>query len=48
LPSIGEVIQVQSSYLQFPLAAANAVILLALVLMMIWALLRMVDVRKEL
>jgi putative spermidine/putrescine transport system permease protein len=39
---------VQSSYLQFPLAAANAMILLALVLMIIWALTRMVDIRKEL
>jgi len=39
---------VQTSYLQFPLAAANAVILLALVLMIIWALTRLVDVRKEL
>jgi putative spermidine/putrescine transport system permease protein len=34
--------------LQFPLAAANAMILLALVLMIIWALTRLVDIRKEL
>lgn len=48
IASIGKVIQVQTSYLQFPLAAANAVILLALVLMIIWALTRLVDIRKEL
>ena len=45
---ISKIIQVQASYLQFPLAAANAVILLALVLMIIWALTRLVDIRKEL
>jgi putative spermidine/putrescine transport system permease protein len=48
IASIGKVIQVQTSYLQFPLAAANAVILLAVVLMIIWALTRLVDIRKEL
>ena len=48
IASIGKIIQVQTSYLQFPLAAANAVILLILVLMIIWALTRMVDIRKEL
>ncbi|MES2978827.1 MAG: ABC transporter permease [Pseudomonadota bacterium] len=48
IASIGKIIQVQTSYLQFPLAAANAVILLAVVLMIIWALTRMVDIRKEL
>ena len=32
IASIGKVIQVQLSYLQFPLAAANAVVLLAVVL----------------
>jgi len=48
IASVGKIIQVQSSYLQFPLAAANAIILLALVLMIIWALTRMVDIRKEL
>lgn len=48
IASIGKVIQVQTSYLQFPLAAANAVILLAIVLMIIWALTRLVDIRKEL
>jgi len=48
IASIGKIIQVQSSYLQFPLAAANAIILLALVLMIIWALTRLVDIRREL
>jgi putative spermidine/putrescine transport system permease protein len=48
IASVGKIIQVQTSYLQFPLAAANAVILLALVLMIIWALTRLVDIRKEL
>ena len=48
LASIGKVIQVETSYLQFPAAAANAVILLAVVLMIIWALTRIVDIRKEL
>lgn len=48
IASIGKIIQVQTSYLQFPLAAANAVILLAVVLMIIWALTRLVDLRREL
>jgi len=48
IASVGKVIQVQLSYLQFPLAAANAVVLLAAVLMVIVAMTRLVDVRKEL
>lgn len=48
IASVGKVIQVQTSYLQFPAAAANAVILLAVVLLMIAALMRLVDLRKEL
>ncbi len=48
IASIGKVIQVQLSYLQFPLAAANAVVLLAVVLMIIWAMTRLVDIRAEL
>jgi putative spermidine/putrescine transport system permease protein len=48
IASIGKIIQVQTSYIQFPLAAANAVILLTLVLMIIWSLTRLVDIRKEL
>jgi putative spermidine/putrescine transport system permease protein len=48
IASVGKIIQVQTSYLQFPMAAANAVILLAITLMMIWGLTRMVDIRKQL
>ena len=48
IASVGKIIQVQTSYLQFPIAAANAVILLAIVLMMIWGLTRLADIRKEL
>jgi putative spermidine/putrescine transport system permease protein len=48
IASVGKTIQVQTSYLQFPLAAANAVVLLGVVLMIIVALNRLVDLRKEL
>jgi putative spermidine/putrescine transport system permease protein len=48
IASVGKVIQVQLSYLQFPLAAANAVVLLAAVLVVIWGMTRLVDVRQEL
>jgi putative spermidine/putrescine transport system permease protein len=48
IASVGKVIQVQLSYLQFPLAAANAVVLLAVVLAMIAAMTRLVDIRAEL
>jgi putative spermidine/putrescine transport system permease protein len=48
IASVGKIIQVQTSYLQFPGAAANAVILLAAVLLIVWALTRAVDIRKEL
>lgn len=48
IASVGKLIQVQTAYLQFPLAAANAVILLALVLLIIAALTRLVDIRREL
>ena len=48
IASIGKIIQVQTGYLQFPAAAANAIILLAVVLMIVWALTRAVDIRKEL
>jgi len=48
IASIGKIIQVQTSYLQFPMAAANAVILLLITLMMIFGLTRLVDIRKEL
>jgi len=48
IASVGKMIQVQTAYLQFPLAAANAVVLLAVVLMIVVALNRLVDLRKEL
>ena len=48
IASVGKIIQVQTSYLQFPLAAANAVVLLAVVLLIIVALNRLVDLRREL
>jgi len=48
IASVGKVIQVELSYLQFPLAAANAVVLLAVVLAMIWTMTRLVDIREEL
>jgi putative spermidine/putrescine transport system permease protein len=48
IASVGKIIQVQTSYLQFPLAAANAVVLLAVVLAIIVALNRLVDLRREL
>ncbi len=48
IASVGKIIQVQAGYLQFPAAAANAVILLGFTLLMIMALMRLVDLRKEL
>ena len=45
---MGKTIQVQAGVLQFPAAAANAVVLLGTVLLMIVALMRLVDLRKEL
>ena len=48
IASVGKMIQVQTSYLQFPLAAANAVVLLVVVLMMVGTLMRLADIRKEL
>lgn len=48
IASVGKIIQVQTSYLQFPLAAANAVVLLAVVLLIVVALNRLVDLRREL
>ncbi|PZW48422.1 putative spermidine/putrescine transport system permease protein [Humitalea rosea] len=46
--SVGLMISNQISLLQYPAAAANAVVLLAVVLMMVAAILRVVDIRKEL
>ncbi|MEL6264338.1 MAG: ABC transporter permease [Pseudomonadota bacterium] len=48
IASVGKVIQTQMQFLQFPLAAANAVILLIVVLAAVAALLRLVDIRREL
>ena len=48
IASVGKEINVETGYLQFPIAAANAMILLAAVFAMIYALTRFVDVRKEL
>lgn len=46
--SIGKLIQTQIGSLQYPLAAANAVILLLVTLMLVVGILRVVDIRKEL
>jgi putative spermidine/putrescine transport system permease protein len=46
--SVGKQIATQLSYLQFPPAAANAMVLLVAVIVMIALLMRAVDVRKEL
>ncbi len=48
IASIGKVIQVQMSYLQFPAAAAQAVVLLGLVLLVIAVMTRLIDIRREL
>jgi len=46
--SIGLMISNQISLLQYPAACANAVVLLAVVLLMIAAILRIVDIRRDL
>ena len=46
--SIGKLIQTQIGSLQYPLAAANAIILLAVTLLVVISILRLVDIRKEL
>ena len=48
ITSAGKVIQTQIGALQFPIAAANAIVLLAVVLMIIATLIRFIDIRKEL
>ena len=48
IASVGKAIMAELSYLQFPPAAATAMVLLLTVLMMIGALMRLVDIRKEL
>lgn len=46
--SVGKLIQTQIGSLQYPLAAANAVVLLIVTLIMVVGILRIVDIRKEL
>lgn len=46
--SVALMMKNQMSLLQYPAAAANAVVLLIIVLMMVAAILRVVDIRKEL
>jgi putative spermidine/putrescine transport system permease protein len=46
--SVGKQIATQLSYLQFPPAAANAMVLMLAVIVMIALLMRIVDIRKEL
>ena len=48
IASAGKVIATEITALQFPIAAANAVVLLAVVLMIVWTMLRFVDIRREL
>ena len=48
IASVGKIINVEMQYLQFPAAAANAVILIITTLMIIYGMTRIVDVRKEL
>lgn len=48
LASVGKAIWTELSYLQFPPAAANAIVLLSIVILMIVALMRVVDIRREL
>lgn len=48
IASVGKEINVETGFLQFPIAAANAVILLGAVLAIIYALTRFIDIRKEL
>jgi putative spermidine/putrescine transport system permease protein len=48
IASVGKMLNTQLGNLQFPPAAAHAVVLLASVLVLIWGLTRLVDVRKEL
>ncbi|MGB1983607.1 MAG: ABC transporter permease [Candidatus Puniceispirillaceae bacterium] len=48
IPSVGKIINVEMTYLQFPAAAANAVILIVITLMIIFTMTKLVDIRKEL
>ena len=46
--SVGKLIQTQIGSLQYPLAAANAVVLLGVTLLIVISILRVLDIRKEL
>jgi putative spermidine/putrescine transport system permease protein len=46
--SVGKLIQTQIGSLQYPLAAANAVVLLGVTLLIVVSILRVLDIRKEL
>ncbi|NEQ47759.1 MAG: ABC transporter permease [Leptolyngbya sp. SIOISBB] len=46
--SVGKLIQTQIGSLQYPLAAANAMLLLIVTLMLVFSILRVVNIRKEL
>lgn len=46
--SVGSLIRTQIGSLQYPMAAANAVILLLVTLVLVFGILRVVDIRKEL
>jgi putative spermidine/putrescine transport system permease protein len=46
--SVGKLIQTQIGSLQYPLAAANAIILLVVTLLIVISILRVLDIRKEL
>jgi putative spermidine/putrescine transport system permease protein len=48
IASVGKTIMTELSYLQFPPAAANALVLLIAVVLMLMMLTRLVDIRKEL
>ena len=48
IASVGKAIATELSYLQFPPAAASAVVLVAITIVMIVGLMRIVDIRKEL
>jgi putative spermidine/putrescine transport system permease protein len=48
IASIGKVIDVEMSYVHFPAAAANSVILLCFVFLLVGGLSRSIDIRKEL
>ena len=48
IASAGKIIETRLNALQFPAAAANAVILLGFTLVIIFLLSKLVDIRKEL